>query len=186
MATLSPKLLAKMREAKITLAHGYFAYSSLRYKVILDGTPQVYLKNLVEVKKYVTAYFDCKENDLPAYFKTLGIESTFRWFIHLDGSKGRGLTYKGKLTGLRDCTSKESIIDAARDYAVNFADAITPETLTGYLALFEYLGYRWQLGHFGHSYSTYQISFRGFTVVGHCDDLLQVANFCQQFERARW
>ena len=185
MATLSPKLLAKMREARITLAHGYFAYSRPRYEVSLDGTPKVYLKNLVEVKKYVTAYFDCQK-DLPTYFKTLGIESTFRWFIHLDGSKVRGLTYKGKLTGLHDCTSKESIIETARDYAVNLADALTSETLTGYLALFGYLGYRWQLGHFGHSYRTYQITFRGYSLVGHCDDLLQVANLCQQFERARW
>ena len=185
MATLSPKLLAKMREAKITLAHGYFAYSRPRYEVSLDGTPQVYLKTLREVKKYVTAYFDCQK-DLPVYFKTLGIESTFRCFIHPDGSKVRGLTYKGKLTGLHDCTSKEGIIGTARDYAVNLADTITPETLTGYLALFEYLGYSWDLGHFGDSYRTYQIIFRGFNIGGYRRDLQAVANFCREFERARW
>lgn len=186
MATLSPKLVAKMREARITLAHGYFAYSRPRYEVSLDGTPQVYLKNLANVKQYVTAYFDCKENDLPPYYKALGFESVFNWFIADDDYPMRGLKYKGKFIGDKAHWTRESIIDAARDYAVNLADAITPETLTGYLALFEYLGYRWQLGHFGHSYRTYQIIFRGFTVVGHCDDLLQVANLCQQYERARW
>ena len=186
MATLSPKLVAKMREAKITLAHGYFAYSRPRYEISLDGSPQVYLKNLVEVKKYVTAYFDCKENDLPPSYKALGFESVFRWFIADNDYPMRGLEYKGEFIGDSDYWTRESIRLSVIQSSKHLEDTITLDTVAAHLAVFEDLGYSWVKGWFGKDTKSYEIRFRGNSLVGHCDDLLQVANFCQQFERARW
>ena len=186
MATLSHKLLAKMREAKITLAHGYFAYSRPRYEVSLDGSAKVYLKNLVEVKKYVTAYFDCKENDLPPYYKALGFESVFNWFIADDDYPMRELKYKGKFIGDKAHWTRESIRLAVIQSAKYLEDTITLDNVAAHLALFDGLGYSWVEGWFGKDTKSYEIKFRGNSLVGHCDDLLQVANLCQQFERARW
>lgn len=188
MATLSSKLLAKMREAKITLAHGYFAYSRPRYEVSLDGTPQVYLKNLLEVKKYVTAYFDCKENDLPPYYKALGFESVFRWFIADDDDDYpmRGLKYEGKFIGDKDHWTRESIRLAVAHFATYLEDPITLDNVAAHLDVFDGLGYSWVEGWFGKETKSYEIKFRGNSLVGHCDDLLQVANLCREFERARW
>ena len=186
MATLSPKLLAKMREAKITLAHGYFAYSRPRYEVSLDGSAKVYLKNLVEVKKYVTAYFDCKENDLPPSYKALGFESVFGWFIDSNGASSRNLKYKGELLPIKSMYTRDSIRLAVIHSAKYLDDLITLDNVAAHLAVFDDLGYRWVEGWFGKDTKSYEIKFRGNSLVGHCDDLLQVANLCQQYERARW
>lgn len=186
MATLSPKLLAKMREAKITLAHGYFAYSRPRYEVSLDGKAKVYLKNLLEVKRYVTAYFDCKENDLPPYYKALGFESVFNWFISDSGKFSRSLKYKGDFLGGKVHWTRESIRLSVIHSSKHLEDTITLDTVAAHLAVFDGLGYSWVESWFGKDTKSYEIKFRGNSLVGHCDDLLQVANLCKQYERARW
>lgn len=186
MATLSPKLLAKMREAKITLAHGYFAYSRPRYKVSLDGSAKVYLKNLVEVKKYVTAYFDCKENDLQPYYTALGFESVFNWFISASGDFSRSLKYKGDFLPIKSMYTRESIRLSVIHSSKHLEDLITLDNVAVHLDVFDGLGYSWVEGWFGKDTKSYEIKFRGNSLVGHCDDLLQVANLCQQYERARW